>query len=924
MNLRTLTDFDFSGDFFLAAAGLGPPSTLGDGSRNFLSLAQSQKKAFKGLTSIGKGSRVLMPVKNTYAGLSDYVSGATRTVGSITNGLNTLTDTGNPFVVGDDGKAIQLVGAGPGGLDLIGFFKYVAAGSGTIWADAGFTIALNASATFAGNLTYVYGVKIQGSGSIFSLIANTLFYNGAGQITLTGADITGAVASSTLKILLQRNGSYTDPLSGPYTAGLAQTSAPLISVKATPGIGFSGLLNSPALSLQIAALRSTTGARSIRSPTSAVFKAVNQTVTVTVPTMQAGGDYWVFFAPFKGFGGVGVHYRLPVMNALQIPESYFTRTVTDAVTNSTTTLTSATAAFTSKDIGKQIVLSGGGSLTTTIESVTNATTIIMTAPASWSSSGNTAQINAMVATTNPRSVSDGVTNNTTTFVSATAAFTTADVGKQIVLSGGTVATNLTTTIASFTNATTVVLSANPGTTATGVTAKIVDVNGALRSIELEWQDGDLTTEAAWIDDYPPPAGTHCFGLNSIVGVGGCYSDASAGPTTTNPGTCIALSLQNFPESFKPTDLLYLPEQIVSVLGRPTDSYVYVGCRDSVHQIQYLGGSPAAVLTTLWPDVGIANPHAWCQVYGIIFAFTSRGGIVTIGPLGQPDSTFSAPVREFTKNWDPLTTAVNWHPDTMQVVVSNGTQAVAYCLQSGGWSSPVYHSDFAAGNALSGVQAGNQMRLTLDNKGTHTLYNWNQGNGSTATAMSQWTRAPEPGRNKTIWQVAEEAQLDNTTNKLFVSIHRNFRKQSDSTASISSASNVLNVSTANFFTAADVGSYVLIVGAGAAGAPLLARIGTFVNGTQVQLVDATTVPLSGAAAQNASTTVSNAALIIGKVIYQRTISQSANQVFNAKRPRVREARTYSIGITLTSTTGDAQPLSATVFGTVDQVARGVTA
>ncbi len=72
--------------------------------------------------------------------------------------------------------------------------------------------------------------------------------------------------------------------------------------------------------------------------------------------------------------------------------SSFPRTVVDAVTNGTTTITSATAVFTSADVGDRVVLSGGGSLSTTISSVTNATTAVLNSGAGWSTSGNRAVI----------------------------------------------------------------------------------------------------------------------------------------------------------------------------------------------------------------------------------------------------------------------------------------------------------------------------------------------------------------------------------------------------------------------------------------------------------------------------------------------------------------------------------------------------
>jgi hypothetical protein len=65
--------------------------------------------------------------------------------------------------------------------------------------------------------------------------------------------------------------------------------------------------------------------------------------------------------------------------------------------------------------------------------------------------------------------SDGVVNGTTTFTSATAVFTGADVGKHITIlnAGSSGQQPLTTTIASFTNSTTVVLSNASGQTQTG-------------------------------------------------------------------------------------------------------------------------------------------------------------------------------------------------------------------------------------------------------------------------------------------------------------------------------------------------------------------------------------------------------------------------------------------------------------------------
>jgi len=83
--------------------------------------------------------------------------------------------------------------------------------------------------------------------------------------------------------------------------------------------------------------------------------------------------------------------------------------VSDAVANATTTLTSATANFTSADVGKALAVEGAGvssgTLVTTISSVTNSTTIVMANAASVSATGlkaaygtdNTTALNSLIS-----------------------------------------------------------------------------------------------------------------------------------------------------------------------------------------------------------------------------------------------------------------------------------------------------------------------------------------------------------------------------------------------------------------------------------------------------------------------------------------------------------------------------------------------
>lgn len=126
------------------------------------------------------------------------------------------------------------------------------------------------------------------------------------------------------------------------------------------------------------------------------------------------------------------------------------RSVADGADTTSTTITSATAAFTQGDVGAAIT---GTDIpaSTTIASVTNATTAVLSQATTGTGAARTWVIGS------GRSVTDGVTNTTTTLTSATAAFTAADVGAAV-----TDQTNADipagTTIASVTNGTTVIMS----------------------------------------------------------------------------------------------------------------------------------------------------------------------------------------------------------------------------------------------------------------------------------------------------------------------------------------------------------------------------------------------------------------------------------------------------------------------------------
>jgi hypothetical protein len=125
------------------------------------------------------------------------------------------------------------------------------------------------------------------------------------------------------------------------------------------------------------------------------------------------------------------------------------RTVTDGVTAVGTTVTSATAAFTSTDVGQKI---SGGTIPAndTIASVTNATTAVLAAAATAAATG----VSVIIG---PRTASDGITILSSLTSAAGAAFTAADLGRQVY--GPAFAAG--TTITTQSSGTVVLLSAPP-------------------------------------------------------------------------------------------------------------------------------------------------------------------------------------------------------------------------------------------------------------------------------------------------------------------------------------------------------------------------------------------------------------------------------------------------------------------------------
>ena len=513
-----------------------------------------------------------------------------------------------------------------------------------------------------------------------------------------------------------------------------------------------------------------------------------------------------------------------------------------------------------------------------------------------------------------RSVSDVVANSTTTITSATAAFTSADIGKHVLLDNGT--TTFETTIQNVSSPTTAILADAVSFSGTGVDGTFTAyVDGILRAVEIEYDDTDLTSEAAWIADYPPPPGVASFPLVDVRVVAGCYPDALSDAAVTDSGTSLAVSERNYPGSYDPLKLLYLPEKFVGTVGRATDMHTFIFCENWTGLCQYTGETlgPACTISTLWSDTGFKKQQNVCLAYGRLYGFSAKGSAVRLQNAEEPDTAFAEPVRAVFEKWAPSDVVVSFVPGLDAVMFAHKREAYLFYIQTERWMPSVYLSDFAAGEICSAQALDQTLYLTMKSGASFNLYEFDRGTGSIFSAITNYVGSPNIARPKTINELAETVVVDSAS-EYWISLHRNGRSISVDDASISSGSNILQSLSSEFATS-DVGRYVLVFGALSSGLPMLARIGSLASSTAANLV--TPARPLGSTAKNAEVSVTNGHVIFADLIFERTADRSGSQHKLGKILNLRNCFSYAIGISMKSDGTLASPVKAAVLGSVKE-------
>ncbi len=673
MSYEALTSINMQAGLDVSSAPLSQASqnALGDGSWNAIVSGNGLIRPWLGPTaqSAGSGSYKMMPFGNTWGGIKSFTYASKDfEAGTAAVQSNYLAIAGHGFVTGlevvvtSDNPPTTIL---PTGLTEGGTYYVI------YLTSTNFSLATSLALAIAGTATPITAASgtgdctivpspvgsVTASGNWFQDIGQSRWGIGSGQAMIAGVGVPGYYLTTNLQVQIPVSGVFGTPVQ----AGLSQPSAPGLGIVNTVGTV------SNSVSAKIARSRPSTGAVSVASPTSAVINPQANQVRVTFPVAATGQTHWRVYFTQQGFGGTGIHYLAEyTAGETDIPEATIAAgSAAGSRATGTLTFNSQPAIAETIDInGVTYTFIAGASSGTDVNRGVDADTAAASLVAVLNASANVL-INVATYT---------VVTNVVTITYDTDG--TAGNGFDIFNSSGTAVTA-------------------SGATLTG------GVDGISRSLVFNYKDGDLVPLEASYDNYPPPAATHAIRLNTVMNLPGCYSDSTSDPSSSSTGTAIAVSKENDYESYVPTSLLYLPEQVVDVLARPIDDYGYAGCKNSIHAIQYVGNRgdelPSCTITTVLPDIGVQYPHNWCAFQGKLLLMPAPGMLLLMDEAGGFDATFANPVTAILKTFALASTAVGYDPGNDSIVVMNGRTILVYSRQARIWRQ-IWLPDFASAKA----------------------------------------------------------------------------------------------------------------------------------------------------------------------------------------------------------------------------------
>ncbi len=860
-NYAPIASLNFQGGINPSAPLLSPSSEQSlsaDGTWNCIVDGDSFARGWRGATSLGAntGSRIMCAFGSTFGGIAShtYVDKTFVAPGAV--GTNQVTVTAADDYVTGMTCTVSTGGTLPTGLVALTTYYVIVVDSTHLSFATSLANALTGTATSittgtgSGTITIdVSNSAVTAWGNFLQDIGLSRWGIGSGQPLIEGVRVPGFELSTNLQVQIPSGGVYGPPVQ----AGLGQPSAPNIGIIST-----AGSING-SIAAKLERSRPSTGAISLASESSLTIIPQNNRMYVQFPLASTGQTHWRVFFTFQGFGGTGVYY-LGSYNGLQdIPESV----VASGTAGGGGIAASGSLAFGANATNGETIVVNGVTFTFVTGS-SSATNVHIGA-----SAGATAQefVNVLNASVDPLiTVGEYSYGTATCFISYSIQGTVGNAFTLANSSGG----HVTRSAATLTGG----------------------VDGISRSLEFDFQDGDLIPIEASFDDYPPPAGTNCIRLNTVMNIVGCFSDATNDPTTSSTGTCIAVSKENNYESYVPTSLLYLPEQVVDVLSRPIDDYGFVGCQNSISAIQYVGNRgddlPSCTITTILPDIGIQYPYNWCHFRGQLLIYTAQGNLILMDEGGSFDTTFAKPVSKLLRSFTTVATSVAYDPSTDSIVVLNNKTLLVFSLAAGIWRQ-IFLPDFGiTGTTLSAVGAKRQMYFTVTNGSANTAYSYDTA--SVTAPLSFVTNYQNSGGSvvRDIYEMAVAVQTTAST-RCAVVINQDLMQTAFRQIQVSSGvANITNTD-ANF-TSAMTGKKFLLFGTGVGGGGTILLQGT------VTYVNASTLTLS----ITPSATLVDALLFLGD--YAASVAVTSPTHIPNFFPYLAECRSIQVGVWIQATAG----------------------
>ena len=194
------------------------------------------------------------------------------------------------------------------------------------------------------------------------------------------------------------------------------------------------------------------------------------------------------------------------------------------------------------------------------------------------------------------------------------------------------------------------------------------------------------------------------------------------------------------------------------MQRPADRYCYVLMRNAVAALTYTGGTPACSLEIVWQNIGCLAPHHAVNIDGRLYAYAG-GKLVRMGPGGEPEDVWSDQIQRHVAGFTAANVVVGYDSMLKTFLCMHSGTLYPFHVTDEKWGAPLTIAAYATGIVQSVVTVDNRLKLTVNNAGTFSLYDFHLGPGSTWKAWTMWRGGGEPLRSKFIQFIGSVFQHD---------------------------------------------------------------------------------------------------------------------------------------------------------------------